>query len=432
MGSTHSSFSQTCGAAIAIAMEDPMEAIVEKCCGLDVHQGSVVACALVGGPYGKPQKHLRTFKTVTRDLLALRDWLLELGCTHVAMESTGVYWKPIYYLLEGSFELIVGNARHIRNVPGRKTDVKDAEWIAGLARLGLIAKSFVPPPDIRELRDLLRFRTSLIYDRTRGRNELLKLLESANIKVSSVASNVFGLSGMLMLKALVEGTATAAQMAELAKGKLRAKRAELELALEGRVVEHHRYMLRFQMRRLEQVDRDIAELDAHIDQKLRPYEEAHTLLQQIPGVDRIVAATILAEAGPDMSVFKSSMHLASWAGVCPGSYESAGKHRGGRTRKGNVYLRTMLVQAAMAAARTKGTFLKDKYYRLKARRGSKRAALAIAHKILVYAYQMLSYRVPFHELGEAYLDQVSKKRVTKGLVKRLEGLGFRVELTKAA
>jgi transposase len=366
------------------------------------------------------------------DLLTLRDWLQAYGVTHVALESTGVYWKPVYFALEGHFELIVGNARRIKNVPGRKTDVKDSEWIADLLRHGLIAKSFVPPAPIRELRDLLRYRTKLVQSRTAERNRLQGLLETANVKLASVAADVFGVSGLLMLKALVSGRTSPSEMAQLAKGRLRKKQAELELALEGRLEEHHRFLLQLQLDRLEQMDCDLARLDARIDDKLEPYRALHRLLQQIPGVDRVVAAVILAEIGIDMSVSLSAYHLASWAGVCPGSHESAGKHRSGRTRKGNVHLRTILVQAASCAGRTKGSYLKDKYHRLKARRGAKRAALAIAHKILIAAYHLLSSGCAYHELGDTYLDQLSKRRVTKGLVKRLERLGYHVELRAAA
>jgi transposase len=335
-------------------------------------------------------------------------------------------------VLEGSFELIVGNARHIRNVPGRKTDVKDAEWIADLVRHGLIAKSFVPPPPLRELRDLLRYRRKLVESQAAERNRLLKLLETANIKLASVVSDVFGVSGRAMLKALIEGTASAQAMADLAKGQLRRKRADLVLALEGRVEEHHRFLLGLQLRRLEAAEEEIAALDARIDEKLEPYRAPHALLMQIPGVDRLVAAVLIAEIGIDMSVFLSVYHLASWAGVCPGNHESAGKQKSGRARNGNVHLRTMLVGAAISASRAKGSYLKDKFYRLKARRGSMRAALAIAHKILVAADHMLAKGVGYREIGEAYLDQISQTRTVANLKRRLERLGFQVTLQSKA
>jgi len=392
----------------------------------------VVACVLIGKPGWRPTKEVRTFRTMTRELEGLRDWLLSLGVTHVGMESTGVYWKPVYSVLEGSFELIVGNARHIRNVPGRKTDVKDAEWIADLVRHGLIAKSFVPPPPLRELRELLRYRRKLVESQAAERNRLLKLLETANIKLASVATDVFGVSGRAMLKALIEGTASAETMADLAKGQLRRKRVDLVLALEGRVEDHHRFLLAIQLRRLEAAEADIAGLDQRIDEKLEPYRVAHALLMQIPGVDWVVAAVLIAEIGIDMSVFLSVYHLASWAGVCPGNHQSAGRQKSGRARKGNVHLRTMLVGAAISASRTKGSYLKDKFYRLKARRGGLRAALAIAHKILVAAYHMLATGADYKDLGEAYLDQLGRTHTVSNLKRRLERLGYRVTLEQKA
>jgi transposase len=405
-----------------------MEPITERCCGLDVHQATVVACVLVGRANEKPRKEVRTFSTVTADLLKLRDWLTEERCSHVGMESTGVYWKPVYALLEDHFELIVGNAHHIKNVPGRKTDVKDAEWIADLLRHGLIAKSFVPPKPIRELRDVLRYRRKLVESRTAERNRLQKLLETGNIKIASVVSDVFGASGMAMLKALLQGDRTPEQMAQLAKKRMRTKIPQLELALNGRLEEHHRFLLQIQLSRLEQVDTHLNQVDQRIDEKLQPYQEQQQRLDTIPGVDRIVAAALIAEVGVDMSVFKDASHLAAWAGVCPGNNESAGKHKRVGHRKGNLMLQTVLVEAAHAASLTKGTYLKNKFYRLKARRGHKRAAMAIAHKILIAAYTMLSTGVDYRELGEVYLDRIDKTAVTRSLVGRLQHLGYAVTL----
>ena len=423
----------TCGVTVAFTwMEARMEVIIERCCGLDVHQETVVACVLIGAPGERPTKEIRTFRTMTRDLEALRDWLQELGVTQVGMESTGVYWRPVYAVLEGRFDLIVGNARHIRNVPGRKTDVKDAEWIADLVRHGLIAKSFVPPAPLRELRELLRYRRKLVESQAAERNRLLKLLETANIKLASVASDVFGVSGRAMLRALIEGEAAPEAMADLARGLLRRKRADLILALDGRVEEHHRFLLAMQLRRLEAIEADIAALDRRIDERLEPYRAPHMLLMQIPGVDWVVAAVLIAEIGVDMSVFLSVYHLSAWAGVCPGNHESAGRQRSGRARKGNVHLRAILVGAAMSAARTKGSYLKDKFHRLKARRGALRAALAIAHKILVSAYHMLAKNLPYRDLGEAYLDQISQTRTVANLKRRLERLGYNVTLEPKA
>ena len=344
------------------------------------------------------------------------------------MESTGVYWRPVYAVLEGHFELIVGNARHIRNVPGRKTDVKDSEWIADLVRHGLIAKSFVPPRPLRDLRELLRYRRKLVESQAAERNRLLRLLETANIKLASVASDVFGVSGRAMLRALIEGEASPEAMADLARGQLRRKRTDLILALDGRVEEHHRFLLAVQLRRLEAIEADIAALDLRIGERLEPYSAPHALLMQIPGVDWVVAAVLIAEIGVDMSVFLSIYHLSAWAGVCPGSYESAGRQKSGRARKGNIHLRAILVGAAMSAARTKGSYLKDKFHRLKARRGALRAALAIAHKILVCAYHMLAKNLPYRDLGEAYLDQIGQTRTVANLKRRLERLGYRVIL----
>jgi transposase len=377
-----------------------MQTLVERGCGLDVHQATVVACLLIVLKNGRVQKQVRTFGTTTRELMGLREWLLSESCTHVAMESTGVYWKPIYAILEGAFEIVVANAQHVKKVPGRKTDVKDAEWIADLLCHGLLRPSFVPPSPIRELRDLTRYRRKLVESRTAERNRLLKLLETANIKLASVATDVFGVSGLLMLHALVEGKATVQEMAELAKKQLRKKIPELELALEGKVEEHHRFLLRVQLRRLRTVEEDLGILEQRIQEKLEPYAAQFTLLQEIPGIDETLAAAIIAELGVDMGVFESVSQLSSWAGVCPGNNESAGKRRSSRIPKGNVYLKTALVEAANSAAKAKGTYLRDKFYRLKARRGYKRAAVAVGHKILVAIYHMLSHQVCYNELGD--------------------------------
>ena len=409
-----------------------MDAIVERCCGLDVHQATVVACVLIGEAHKKPRKQVRTFGTVTQELLALRDWLKAEGCTHVAMESTGVYWMPVYVALEKDFQLIVGNATHIKNVPGRKTDVKDSEWIADLCRHGLIRASFVPPVAIRELRDLTRYRRKLVDSQTAERNRLLKLLETASIKLASVASNVFGASGRSMLRALLDGHSTPEQMAQLARGRLRNKLAELALALDGQVNEHHRFLLTMQLERLDQIEATLAKLDERIDLKLESYREQHQRLMQIPGVDRVGAAVIIAELGVDMSVFPTAQHAAAWAGVAPGNNESAGKRGYQPGRKGNVHLATALVQAAVCASKKKGSFFKEKYWRLKARRGPKRAAVAMGHKILVAAYQMLARQSDYKDLGTDYLDRTAASLVKRNLVKRLERLGYHVTLESAA
>jgi transposase len=394
-----------------------MDVFLERCAGLDVHQASIVCCVLIGAPGRKPQKLLRSFGTTTRDLEALRAWLAEHGVTHVGMESTGVYWKPVYAVLEGHVDLTVGNAHHIKNVPGRKTDVKDAEWIAQLVRHGLVAKSFVPPPTIRDLREMVRHRRTLIETRTAVRNRVLKLLEGANVKLSGVASDIFGVSGMAMLEALAAGTTNASEMAGLARGRMRSKHAALEAALQGRMGEHQCFLLGMHLRNLKAIGQDLETLDARIGIQLEPYQAQHQLLTQIPGV---------------VDVFASARRLAAWAGVAPGTYESAGKPKGAGTRRGNVFLKSALFAAASAAVRTKGSYYRDKYNRLRARRGPVRAVMAIAHKLLVAAFHMLSTGEAFHDLGEGYLDQVARKRSTSKLVQRLTNLGYDVMLVPKA
>lgn len=410
-----------------------MEAIVERAAGLDVHQKTVVACVVVGEAGQRPKKEVKTFGTTLSDLTELRAWLVERGVTHVGMESTGVYWKPVYAVLEDAqLELIVGNAHHIKNVPGRKTDVKDAEWIGELVRHGLVSKSFVPPKPIRELRDLMRYHAKLVSVRSGERNRLLKLLEIANIKLSSVATNVFGKSGMAMLEAIADGQASAEALASLAQGLLKKKRSALCKALEGRVEEHHRFVLRMQLDRLAALEADLAKLDAYVARKMAPYESQARALAEIPGVGTYTARVLISEIGVDMSVFKSAHRLAAWAGVCPGNHESAGKRLSGRIRKGNVHLRTALVEASMSAVRKKDSYLRSKYYRLKARMGVKRAAVAVAHKILVAAFHILADGTVFQDLGAGYLDGLSKARTSRHLVRRLEALGYRVAIEPAA
>lgn len=405
-----------------------MDAIIERCCGLDVHRDSIMACLLTGRADEKPEKQLRTFGTMSRDLHAMARWLRENECTHVAMESTGVYWMAPHKALEPHVELVVGNARHLSKVPGRKTDVLDSEWLAELLRHGLIRKSFIPPPPIRELRDLTRYRRKLVQSRSAERNRLQKLLETANIKLASVMSDVFGVSGMDMLRALVEGQFGPAEIAKLARGKLRKKMHLLTLALDAPFEEHHRYLLRTQLSRLEELDGNIAEVEQRIADKLVPYAEQHGRLMQIPGVSDIAASVIIAEIGVDMSVFASPQACAAWAGVSPGNNESAGKRKSGRTPRGNPHLKSLLVEAAQAASRKKGSYLRDKFHRIRARRGYKRAVVAIAHKILISAYHMLATGEDYRELGDGYLDTKDEQRLKQRLVKRLEGLGYQVTL----
>lgn len=405
-----------------------MEILVKRGCGLDVHQGTVVACLLVSQRGTRARKQIRTFSTMTQSLIELRDWLCAEGCTHIAMESTGIYWKPIYNILEGYFQIIVSNARHIKAVPGRKTDVKDSEWLADLLRHGLLRPSFVPPRPIRHLRDLLRYRRKLIESQSRERNRLLKLLESANIKLSSVATDVFGVSGRLMIEALRDGQNSVSEMADLAKGRLRNKLAELELALDGRLETHHRQLLGLQLQRLDKLEGDILELDSQLQVKLQPYTRQIALLDSIPGINWVAAATIIAEIGVDMSVFATAAHLSSWAGLSPGQNESAGKRRNCRIGPGNPYLRTLLVESALAAIREKGNYLREKFYRLKARRQHKRAIIAIAHKLLIAVYHVLAEEKPYRELGAGYLDRLTPQRIKLNLVHRLERLGYSVHL----
>jgi transposase len=357
-----------------------MEAIIECCAGLDVHQATVMACLNNGLAGKRSRKEVRVFGTTGQQLREMRDWLKASGCTLVAMESTGVYWKPVYAELEGHFEQIVGNAQHIKNVPGRKTDVKDCEWISDLARHGLIAASFVPPRPIRDLRDLTRYRRKLIEAQAAERNRLIKLLESASIKLAGVASDVFGISGRAMLLALIEGEQSPEEMAGLARGRMRRKQTELARALDGHIDEHHRFVLRLQLQRITAAEADLEQLDERLRQRLAPYDSELGRLIQIPGVDWVTAATIIAEIGVDVSTSHSASHLASWAGLCPGNHESAGRQRSGKTRKGNVYLKTAMVTAAITGGRKRGSYLADKYRRLRARRGAKRAAVAIAHQ----------------------------------------------------
>src|ERR1700692_1561785 len=400
-----------------------MEAIVECCAGLDVHQATVVACLNSGLANQRSRKEVRTFGTTRDDLQTMRDWLLAAGCTLVAMESTGIYWRPVHAELEGHFDLIVGNAQHIKNVPGRKTDVKDCAWISELARHGLIARSFVPPRPIRDLRDLTRYRRKLSQTQAAERNRLIKLLESANIKLSGVISDVFGVSGRAMLQALIEGEQSPAEMAQLARGRMRSKRRELERALNGTINENTRFVLRLQFARIQAADADLEVLHGRLREKLAPYSEVLNRLMQIPGGDLVSGGTVIAEIGVDMSAFASADHLASWTGICPGNHESAGKQRGGKTRKGNVYLKTALVTAAIAAAKTRGTYLADKHRRLLARRGKLRAAVAIAHKILLAVYHIMATGSDYQELGPTYLDRIDQRRTAGHLTRRLRDLG---------
>jgi transposase len=408
-----------------------MDIIHERCCGLDIHKKTVVACLLVAGPSGQPRKQIRTFSTMTDDLLALADWLAAAGCTHVAMESTGIYWQPIYNLLEERFTLLLVNARHIKAVPGRKTDVRDCEWIANLLRHGLLRGSFVPDREQRELRELTRYRTALVQERAAEVNRLQKTLEGANIKLAGVASNVVGQSGRAMLAALIAGSTDAAALADLAQGKLRAKLPALERALAGRVREHQRFLLARQLAHIDSLEALIEAVSAEITERLRPLEDILDRLDTLPGVGRRTAEVLVAEIGTDMDRFPTAAHLASWAGLCPGNHESAGKRQSGKTRKGNRWLRAALTEAAQAGARKPGTYFAAHYQRLAARRGKKKAVIAAAHSLLIRAYYLLRRGSTYEELGGQYFDERDRQAVQRRAVQRLEGLGFKVTLEPA-
>jgi transposase len=409
-----------------------MDVLYERCCGLDIHKKTVVVCLIMPGPDGKPVKEVRQFGTMTDDLLQLADWLGAHEVTHVAMESTGVYWKPIWNLLEDRFTLLLVNARHVKAVPGRKTDAKDCEWLADLLRHGLLHGSFVPDRPQRELRELTRYRTSLVQERSAEVNRLQKTLEGANIKLGDVATDIMGLSSRQMLEALVSGETDAAAMAQLAQGRLRDKLPELERALAGRVGPHQRFLLARQLAHIDFLDAAIAEVSAQITERLRPFEPELQRLVTIPGVGRRTAEVLLAEIGTDMRRFPTPAHLASWAGMCPGNDESAGKRRSGKTRKGSPWLRSALIEAARAAGRSKQTYLAAQYHRLAARRGTKRAAVAVGHTILVIAYHLLSEDDIYRDLGDRYFDERDRQAVERRLVARLEGLGYTVALEPAA
>ena len=405
-----------------------MEVVYRHCAGLDVHKKVVVAAIIVLDALGKLYRETGSFGTMTGDLLELSDWLLSWGVTHVAMESTGEYWKPVYNILENNFELLLINAQHIKAVPGRKTDVNDAEWIADLLRHGLLRASFVPPLGQRELRELTRYRSTFVRERATLVNRVQKVLESANIKLASVATDVMGVSGRAMLEAIIGGQAMPEEMAELAKGRMREKRAELAKALSGRVKPHHRFVLTELLCQIDNLDEAVEHFNAQIAEYCRPFEQAVTLLDTIPGVAQETAQVIVAEIGVDMSRFPSANHLAAWAGVAPGNYESAGKRKSGRMRQGNKSLKTALTQAAHAAARTKDTYLAAQAQHLTGRRGKKRAIMAVAHSILVIAYHLIQRQEPYRELGGNYFDELRPEATTKRLVKRLERLGYQVSL----
>jgi transposase len=405
-----------------------MENIFLRCAGLDVHKASVEACVRRMEPSGRLQQQTRHWGTMTRDILMLADWMAAQGVTHVAMESTGVYWKPIYNILEGRFTVLLVNARHLKQVPGRKSDIRDCQWIAQLLQHGLLKGSFVPPRPQRELRDLTRHRTQLVEEKTRTTNRIEKVLEDANIKLGSVASEVMGVSGRTMIQALLEGQKDPAQIADLARRSLRGKIPELQKALEGHLTEHHRFLLRLLWKELTQQEALIAELEAKIEEQTRSFASEIERLDAVPGVDRRVAEVVLAELGGDMRPFPTHRHLSAWAGMCPGNEESAGKRRKRRITPGNRWLKRTLVQAAWAASHTKNSYLASQYRRLVGRRGKKRALIAVGHSMLVILYYLLKEGRQYADLGSDFFDGLEPKRLTRYYVNRLQKLGHKVVL----
>lgn len=404
-----------------------MEIVYSRCCGLDVHKETVVACLLIREG-GKVRREVRTFRAMTSDLLTLHDWLMAHEVTHVAMESTGVYWKPVFNLLEGSFTVLLVNAAHIKAVPGRKTDVKDCEWITDLLSHGLLKGSFIPPEPIRDLRDLTRYRKSLTDERAREVNRLQKLLESANIKLSSVASDVMGVSGRRMLEFLLEGKTDPETLADLARGKLRKKLPLLREALHGRFRPHHRFLLEQILSHIDFLDEAIESVSKEVENRIAPFLKEIELLKTMTGVKQRVAENMISEIGVDMSPFPTHRHAAAWGGMCPANHESAGKRKAGKTRKGDRWLKRFLIEAAWSVSRAQGTYLCALYHRIARRRGKKKAAGAVAHAILVIAYHILKDKVPYHDLGSDHFDRLNRTYIQRHLVKRLEGLGYKVTI----
>jgi transposase len=409
-----------------------MEAIIERCCGIDVHKKTITACLMTGTAGKTPCKTIKTFSTMTQDLLTCRDWLIAEGCTHAVVESTGVYWKPLFNVLEDAIEVILANARHIKNVPGRKTDVKDCEWLAELLRHGLVQGSFIPPKPIRQLRDLTRYRQKLVQQRSSEINRLQKFLEDANIKLSSVVSDINGVSAQEMIRHLIDDDMRPEQMAELAKGRLRNKLPELEKALQGYLSDHQRLLLKVCLQMIGSCDEAIVKLSQEIDTQMAPFESTSKRIQSLPGVKKNFAERIIAEIGVNMSQFPSDAHLSSWAGISPGNNESAGKRYSGRITPGNKWLKACLTEAAWAASRTKKTYLKARYHRLAARRGKKRAIVAVGHTILIMVYHIIKEQSTYQELGADYFERRNEQALIRRLTLRINKLGYQVELTKTA
>jgi transposase len=408
-----------------------MEILYSRCAGLDVHKETVMVCVLTPGAGAEPRKQVRQYQTTTAQLRQLAAWLQQCGVTHAAMEATGVYWKPVFNVLEPACELILVNARQVRQVPGRKTDKADCEWLASLLRHGLLQASFVPPRAVRELRDLCRMRASLVRECVQIGNRLRKVLEDANIKLDSVASDALGISGRDMIRALIEGEQDPAALAQLARGRLRSKKAALEEALEGQVREHHRFLMGQWMKLLRALEEQVAEVAREIERRMEGFAWAAELLMSVPGVDRTAACALIGEIGADMSRFPSSRHLASWAGLCPGNRQSAGHNRSGRSHRGNPWIKALAVQIAWAASRSKNTYCAALYRRLAPHRGKKRALIAVANSLLQAVWFILTRRQSYRDLGGDYFEQLHRERTTQSLVRRLERIGYRVALEPA-
>ena len=409
-----------------------MDVLIDRVAGLDVHQASVVATVRIPGGGDRRLAVTETFGTMTPDLWALREWLQAYGVTHVALESTGVYWKPVYYVLEEAFTLLLINMQELKRVPGRKTDVRDSDWLAQLLECGLLRPSFVPPPAIRELRDLTRYRVQQVRDRAQEVNRLYKVLEDSGLKLSSVLTDVMGVSGRAMLEALVAGTTDPMVLADLARGKLRKKLPALQRALQGRFRGHHALLITESLAKIDYLDEAIGRVTTAIDERLVPFEPMLARLDTIPGINRIGAISIVAETGGDMARFPTAGHLCSWGAMCPGQNESAGKRRSGKTRSGNKYLRATLIQAGLGALHSHGTALQARYHRLKRHRGHKKAVVAVGHQILEIAYYVMRDEVTYHELGADYFDRRHAERAVRRHVRHLEALGYRVTIEQAA
>ena len=405
-----------------------MRVLYPSCAGLDVHKKTVVACSrvVVGG---RVEQDVETFATTTSALLGLSDWLAERGCTHVVMESTGVYWKPVWNILEGSCELILANAKHVRNVPGRKTDVKDAVWLADLLAHGLVQPSFIPPTPIRELRELTRTRRQLIRERSRHSQRIQKVLEDANIKVAGLLTKLLGPTARAILDALANGETDPERLADIGASRLKSSRKDRMEGLRGNVTDHHRFLLKLHLQQIDAISNTVADLDARIDELMSPFRDVGGLLKGIPGVGEGMVPVLIAEIGADMTRFPTAGHLVSWAGLCPRHDESAGKRRSTRTRKGAPWLKAALVQAAWGAVRKKGSYFRTKYYRLKARRGTKKAIVAVAAAILTTAYHLIRNRVAYRDLGADHFDRLNSGRTALRLVRRLKELGYNIEIT---